>query len=122
VPVQMTKIRPAIGAVATLPNSASMAAIGNAVLAETFPFGNKRSNHAILRSKNAAIKCLAAASVIHASEQDPPKPVRDCIAALTQGGIAPSDAIWMAGVRIKNTIHQRYRIEHELPKVEARLA
>jgi hypothetical protein len=76
----------------------------------------------LLGSRTPAIQCLAAASLIL---PNPFRPVaadyRDGHRMLVEGGIAPGVATWMMGLRIKDTIHQRYGLEHRREQWEARL-
>ncbi|MGB9646570.1 MAG: hypothetical protein WCB44_15815, partial [Stellaceae bacterium] len=103
------------------PNRQHLAAIGNAALATVFPFDGKARPAALLRSRNAAIRSIGAAALISPLEIiGAPLGFRDCRAILVAGGVAPSDATWMMGLRIKDAIHQRYRLEDGLKNESAR--
>ena len=104
------------------PNSQHLTVIGNAALAMVFPFDGKARPAALLRSRNAAIRSIGAAALISPLEiMSARLCFRDCQAMLVASGIAPSDATWMMGVRIKEAIHQRYRLEDALKNEAARL-
>ena len=104
------------------PNRQRLTAIGNSALAIIFPFDGKPRPAALLRSRNAAIQSIGAAALISLREiMGVPLGFRDCQAMLVAGGIAPSDATWMMGLRIKEAIHQRYRLEDALRNEAARL-
>jgi hypothetical protein len=104
------------------PNRQRLAAIGSAAVAMVLPFNGKARPAALLRSRNAAIRSIGAAALVSPLEiMGPPLSFHDCRAALVAGGIAPSDATWMTGLRIKEAIHQRYRLEDGRKKESARL-
>ena len=92
------------------PNRQRLATIGSAALAMVFLFDGKPRPAALLRSRNAAIRSIGAAALVSSLEiMGPPIGFRDCRALLVAGGIAPSDATWITGLRIKDAIHQQYR-------------
>lgn len=104
------------------PNRQRLAAIGDAVLAMVLPFDGKARPAALLPSRNAAIQSIGAAALLSPFEiMGTPLSFRNCRVALIAGGVAPSDATWMMGLRIKNAIHQRYRLEHARSNDLARL-
>lgn len=106
----------------THPNNERLASIGNAAIEMAFPFDGKAQPSALLRSRNAAIRSIGAAALISPLEvMGTPLSFRDCRATLVAGGIEPSDATWIMGLRIKEAIHQRYRLEDALKNVAARL-
>jgi hypothetical protein len=104
------------------PNKQRLAAIGNAAHTVVLPFNGKARPTALLRSRNAAIGAIGAAALISPLEiMGAPFSFRRCWSVLVEGGIAPSDATWMMGLRLKETIHQRYRLEHGRENDTARL-
>lgn len=94
------------------PDNLTIAVIGSTALSMVFPFDGRATTPALLESKNVAIKCLGAASLVCPVGPQPPPSLRDCHKSLVAAGFAPSDATWMTGMRIKNAIHARYRNEH----------
>ena len=104
------------------PNTLSLATIWSAALSMVFPFDQRAQIEPLLRSRNSAIRCLGAASLICPLEfTGPPLGFPDCRKALVVGGIDPTDATWMMGMRIKRAIHQRYRLAHEQEQIAPRL-
>ena len=104
------------------PNKQHLAVIGNAALATVFRFDGKARPAGLLSSRNGAIRSIGAAGLILASELTGTcLGFRDCGAVLVAGGITPSDATWMMGLRLKEVVHQRYRLEHGLKNEAARL-
>lgn len=108
--------------IATHPHHVALAAIGSAAISLAFPGGNPARILPLLNSPIAAIKCLAAASLIWPQDWQPSSlGYRECLHALVEGGIAPGDATWMTGFRLKQAIHQRYSLEHQRDQCDARL-
>jgi hypothetical protein len=99
----------------------AIAVIGTAALSMVFPFDDKAAVAPLLESQNVAIKCIGAASIVCPVGLGPPLSFRDCHKALVAAGFAVADAIWMTGMRIKNAVHARYRIEHGREQNDARL-
>jgi hypothetical protein len=99
-----------------------VAVIGSAVV-NAVAFADSRDRLIpLLASRTPAIECLAAASLIY---PNPFRPAavnyRDGHRVLVKGGIASGDATWMMGLRMKEAIHHRYRLEDRREKSEARL-
>jgi hypothetical protein len=104
------------------PNKQRLAAIGDAAHAMIFPFDGKARPTALLRSRNAALRAIGAATLISPLRiMGAPLSFRSCWSVLVAGGIAPSDATWMMGLRLKEAIHQRYRLEDGRKNDTARL-
>lgn len=103
------------------PDNLTVAVIGSAALHMVFPFDGKASTSALLESKNVAIKCLGAASLVCPISQESPNSLSACHKSLVAAGFASSDATWMTGMRIKNAIHARYWNEHTREQTSARL-
>jgi hypothetical protein len=104
------------------PNKQRLAAIGNALHSMVFPFDGKARPTVLLRSRNAAIRTIGAVALISPlGIMGAPLSFRSCWSVLVAGGIAPSDATWMMGLRLKDAIHQRYRLEHGRVNETARL-
>jgi hypothetical protein len=99
----------------------TVAVIGSAALNMVFPFDGKAATPALLESKNVAVKCLGAASLVCPVGQEPLSSLSDCHKSLVAAGFTPADATWMTGMRIKNAIHARYRTEHAREQTGARL-
>jgi hypothetical protein len=107
--------------IATHPDHLAIATIGSAALSMVFPFDDKAMVAPLLASKNVGIKCLAAASIVCPVGLGPPLSFRDCHSALVMAGFGAADATWMTGVRIKNAVHARYRLELGREQNSARL-
>jgi hypothetical protein len=103
------------------PDYPAVAVIGSAALSMAFPFDTQATVTPLLESKNVAIKCLGAASIVCPVGLGPPLSFRDCHKALIAAGFGAADATWMTGIRIKNTIHQRYWLEYQREQNSARL-
>jgi hypothetical protein len=103
------------------PDHPALAVIGSAALTMVFPFDTQADVAPLLKSKNVAVKCLGAASIVCPVGLGPPVSFRDCHKALIAAGFAAADATWMTGIRIKNAIHQRYWLEHQQVQNSARL-
>lgn len=104
------------------PTHPGLATIGDAALWLAFPGRNSIHVSRLLKSRIVAIKCLAAASLVCPQGQlSSSLNFCDCWTALIEGGIDPGDATWMIGFRIKETIHQRYRLEHRREQCDTRL-
>lgn len=99
-----------------------IAAIGRAALNIALPLYGKPRADALLKSRNAAIRCIGATALI-----TPPDifsntlSLRDCHEVLTKNGIASSDSIWILGIRVKETIHDHYRLQSAQEGESARL-
>jgi hypothetical protein len=109
------------GWIAAHPDHPAVAVIGSAALTMVFPFDTQAAVAPLLESKNAAIKCLGAASIVCPVGLKAPSSFRDCHRTLVAAGFAVADATWMTGMRIKNAVHARYRIEHGREQDSARL-
>ena len=107
--------------IAAHPDHPAISVIGSAALMMVFPFDDVAAVGPLFESKTVAIKCLAAASIVCPVGLQTPLSFRDCHRALVAAGFAPADATWMTGMRIKNAIHARYRIEHGREQNTARL-
>jgi hypothetical protein len=107
--------------IAVHPDHPSIAAIGSAALLMVFPFDDHAMVAPVFESRNIAIKCFAAASIVCPVGLQSPLGTRDCHKALVAAGFAVADATWMIGMRIKNTVHARYRLEHGREQDSARL-
>lgn len=104
------------------PDSPSVAAIGGAALSMVFPFDGSAAIAPLLKSRNAAIRCLAAVSIVCPVNVQPLLlSFHECHAALVAGGFEAADATWMTGIRIKHAIHERYGLEHQREQETARL-
>jgi hypothetical protein len=103
------------------PDHPALAVIGSAALTMVFPFDSQANVAPLLQSKNVAIKCLGAASIVCPVGLGPTPSYRDCHKALVAAGFGAADATWMTGIRIKNTIHQRYWLEYQREQNSARL-
>ena len=108
--------------IVTHPNHPAVAVIGSATLSMVFPFDAQANIEPLLKSRNAAIKCLGAASIVCPIGLQPPLNFRDCHTGLVAAGFAAADATWMTGMRIKNAVHSRYWIEHGREQDSARLS
>lgn len=76
----------------------------------------------LLNARNPKLKLLAAASVVAGPPtQDISCEFEERWVHLTTGGINPADAIWMAGMLLKQAVHQRYRTEGTIHNHQARL-
>lgn len=107
--------------IAAHPDNLTIAVIGSVTLHMIFPFDGTAATSALLDSKNVAIKCLGAASLVCPISQESPSSLSDCYKLLVAVGFAPSDVTWMTGMRIKNAIHARYWNEHTREQTNARL-
>jgi hypothetical protein len=105
----------------THPDHPAIAVIGSAALTMVFPFDTQADVAPLLQSKNIAIKCLGAASIVCPVGLGPPQSFRDCHKALIAAGFRAADATWMTGIRIKNAIHQRYWLEYQREQNSTRL-
>ena len=103
------------------PDHPAVSIIGSAALTMVFPFDHESAIAPLLESATPAIKCLGAAAVVCPVAMQSGLSFRDCHKALVDAGFAPADATWMSGMRIKNAIHARYRIEHAREENTARL-
>lgn len=103
------------------PDHHAISIIGSAALTMVFPFDHGAAVAPLLKSATPAIKCIGAAAIVCPVGMQPELSLRDCHKTLVDAGFAPADAIWMSGMRIKNTIHARYRIEHGREQNTARL-
>lgn len=106
--------------IAAHPDHPAISIIGSAALTMVFPFDDVAAVGPLLESENIAIKCLGAASIVCPVGLQTPC-FRDCHKALIAGGFTPADATWMTGMRIKNAVHARYKIEHGCEQNTARL-
>ena len=109
--------------IARHPNSlVRVATIGSAAVPTMFDSDMLTRAALLLRSRIAAVKCLAAAQHVCPIFPVPSlASFRDCRRALVNGGIDPEDAVWMMAYRIKTAIHGRYWAEHQLEGNQARL-
>jgi hypothetical protein len=98
--------------IAAHPDHPAISVIGSAALTMVFPFDDVAGVGRLLESKNIPIKCLGAASIVCPVALETQLNFPDCHKALVAGGFTPADAIWMTGMRIKNAVHARYRVEH----------
>lgn len=103
------------------PDHPILAVIGSTALNMVLPFDGEAATAALLESKNVAVRCLAAASLVCPIGRQPPSSLSDCHKSLVKAGFAPADATWMTGMRIKNAIHSRYTNEHTREQNGARL-
>ncbi len=99
----------------------AISVIGGAALTMVFPFDDVAAVGPLLESKTIAIKCLGAASIVCPVGLQTPLSFHDCHKALVTASFTPADATWMTGMRIKNAVHARYRIEHGREQNTARL-
>jgi hypothetical protein len=107
--------------IAAHPDDPAIATIGSAALSMVFPFDGEAMVAPLLESKNVGIKCLAAASIVCPVGLGSPLSFHDCHKALVAANFTAADATWMTGMRIKNAVHARYRIEHAREQNSARL-
>jgi hypothetical protein len=102
------------------PEHPTISVVGSAALAMVFPFDERADVSSLLGSGTPAIKSLGAAALVRPIGLESKLSFRDCHKALVAAGFAPADAIWMTGLRIKNAVHARYRIEHAREQHNAR--
>jgi hypothetical protein len=107
--------------IATHADHPAVSVIGSAALMMVFPFDDKAAIGPLLESKTVGIKCLGAASIVCPVGLEPSLSFRDCHKALVAAGFAPADATWMTGMRIKNAVHARFRIEYDREQSTARV-
>ena len=107
--------------IAAHPDHPAISVIGSAALTMVFPFDDVAAVGPLLESETIAIKCLGAASIVCPVGLQTPLGFCDCHKALVAAGFTPADATWMTGMRIKNAVHARYRIEHGREQNTARL-
>lgn len=103
------------------PDHSAISVIGSAALGLVFPFDGVAVVTALLESDTIAIKCLGAAAIVCPIGSQKPLGFRDCHKALVAAGFAAADAIWMTGMRVKNEVHARYRMEDGRQQNTARL-
>jgi hypothetical protein len=103
------------------PDHPAIGTIGSAALSMVFPFDAEAMIAPLLASKNVGIRCLAAASIVCPVGLSPPSSFRDCHRALVAAGFTAANATWMTGMRTKNAVHARYRIENGREQDAARL-
>jgi hypothetical protein len=103
------------------PDHPAISIIGSAALTMVFPFDHGAAVAPLLKSTTPAIKCLGAAAIVCPLGIQPELSLHDCHKTLIDAGFTPADAIWLSGMRIKNAIHARYRIEHGREQNTARL-
>jgi hypothetical protein len=108
--------------IAARPNDLSLAAIARVAI-ERLTFTDRTAfASSLLRSRNRALQCLAAAAIVFpVFQQGPDRTVRQCWQLLVDGGIDSGDAIWVAGARLKHAIHARYWAEDQKEQQAARL-
>ncbi|MFM0642412.1 hypothetical protein PQQ63_37665 [Paraburkholderia metrosideri] len=99
----------------------AISVIGSAALELVFPFGDVAFVNALLESNTIAIKCLGAAAIVCPIGLQTPLGFLGCHKALVAAGFMPADAIWMTGMRVKNAVHARYRMEYGRQQNTARL-
>jgi len=110
------------GWVRSRPNHPALAIAGRAVVEALFAGTRQAAARSLLAARNPTLRCLAAASIVWpGSRQEAPRKIGDCWQTLVDSGIEPGDALWMAGFRLKDAIHARYRFEHRLEESEAQL-
>jgi hypothetical protein len=109
------------GWIAAHPNHPAISVVGSAALTMVFPFDDVAAVSPLLESQTIAIKCLGAASIVCPVGPQTPLSFRECRKELVAAGFTPADATWMTGMRIKNAVHARYRIEHGREQSAARL-
>jgi hypothetical protein len=103
------------------PDHTAISAIGSAALKMVFPFDDAAAIAPLLESKTVAIKCLGAAALVCPVGLQAPLSFCDCRKALVASGFSRADATWMTGLRIKNGVHARYRIERARAQNTARV-
>ena len=95
------------------PNKLQLAVIGNAAIALARPLDGGRAGAALIRSKTPALRLLGAAALVCPFEDfSPALDFAACRAALVAGGVAPGDAVWLMGMRVKRAFHMRNRLQH----------
>jgi hypothetical protein len=119
----VSRVNPAVidDWISSHPDHPAISVIGSAALKMVFPFDERAAVSSLLGSRTPAIKCLGAAALVRPIGLESNLSFRDCLEALVAAGFAPTDAIWMTGLRIKNAIHARYRLEHMREQTNARL-
>ncbi len=66
--------------------------------------------HRLARTGNALFKAAAAAILcLDRDEQGPHRSYREIHRILVKEGVATADAIWLAGLQLKEAVHERYR-------------
>lgn len=103
------------------PNDPRVAAIGRAAFRVAIPFDTNARAEALLRSRSPAIQCLGVAALIAPPEQFfTSLTLRDCRETLMKAGVSVADASWMIGLRLKEDIHEYYRLQGSLKDQSAR--
>jgi hypothetical protein len=101
-------------------DSSAVAVIGGA--AASMQLQKVRVTVSLLSSRTPALRSLAAVALVYPGIPDEPMlEFRNCWRALTGGGISEGDATWMMGLRLKESVHARYRAEQNLERGHARL-
>ncbi len=95
------------------PDKLQLAAIGKAAVASARPFDGGRAGTILLRSKKPALRLLGAAALVCPFEDfSPPLDFASCRAVLIEEGVAPGEAVWLMGMRVKRACHTRNRLQH----------
>jgi hypothetical protein len=77
-------------------------------IAHEFLFApDHRFAHSLLACRNPLLRAFGAVVIVGIDEDSD---VGQGFARLVRGGIAPGDALWLAASRLKEAVHQRYRL------------
>lgn len=101
------------------PDNLALAAVANVVIDTLHDGRNKRLAYSMLKSRVPMLVCLAAASVILPRGRSAADgTVLECWESLTDAGIAPGDALWLVGFRLKEAAQEKYRLEQKVKSIQ----